>query len=111
MPDTESSVTHVGVREFDLLEKLHQERNSAVHLRIAAVEAQARADRELQAVVNQRNADRMDSLSKSVDNVRQEQHEGFKDIKHAMLAVTLLLLLVLVGTFPGLLTVLKVVAH
>lgn len=95
-------------REFrELQEKLNSERSSAVHLRIAAVEAQARADREAQALVNQRLGDRIDGVKGVVDDLKTSTDSGFKDTRAGMLGLGILMLLVLAANLPGLFAILK----
>lgn len=91
----------------DLQEKLNQERNSAVHLRIAAVEAQARADRETQAHVNKSLGERIDGVRATVDETKVEQAKGFADLRIGLLVLGIGMALTLMANLPGLWAVLK----
>jgi hypothetical protein len=91
----------------ELQEKLNAERNSAVHLRIAAVEAQARSDRDTQALVNKSLGDRIDGVKGAVDEVKAAQDKGFSDVRIGLILLGIGLALTLMANLPGLLSVLK----
>lgn len=84
----------------DMKEKLDAERNSAVHLRIAAVEAQARSVIDAQALVNKNLSDQMGSLKTSTE-------KGFNDIRIGIIVLGIGVVLTLTANLPGLLAVLK----
>ncbi len=104
MPDSE--IEHA--REMRRIQdKLDDERNSSVHLRIAGVEAQAKSDRDMQAIVNQRLGDRIDGVKTTVDVIEKSAVKGFSDLRTGMLILGLLVSLVLAANLPGLLSVMK----
>ncbi len=94
-------------REFDLAEKLHAERNSAVHLRIAAVEARAQMDRELQAAVNKSLGESLSTVKTDVQGLKSSTEIGFKDVKYLIYGLSVLVALTLIANLPGLAAVLK----
>lgn len=104
MPETEAE----HARELRRVqEKLDDERNSSIHLRIAGVEAQAKSDRDLQAVVNQRMGDRIDGVKSTVDGLKTSTEKGFSDLRLGLMVVGLGVALTLASNAPGLLVFLK----
>lgn len=88
-------------------DKLDDERNSSIHIRIAGVEAQAKSDRDLQSAVNLRMGDRIDGVKTIVDGLKTSTEKGFADNRLGMLLLGLMVSLTLMANLPGLLAVLK----
>lgn len=86
--------------EMRLMAQLHDERHSTTHIRIAAVEAQARADREAQADINK-------ALMEKVSAMDVAQRDGFRELRTTLTGIGVLLLLVIAVNLPGLMTILK----